>query len=154
MNSNTDRVGAIRTQISFISGNHKQRCRGLYLLDLLSLFPYRHPDEIRNQTVFCATVFVASSGLRPVCRPLSGRSLPWISLEIRAFGWAAAYAAVAAFVAELVELHSVRLIWPNFLDSWLRSQFCFSFGALCISVLSSGSRRRTRESSWPVTGKD
>ena len=47
-------------------------CRGLYLPDLLSLFPYRHPDEIRNLTVFIATVCVASSGLRPVCRPLFG----------------------------------------------------------------------------------
>ena len=129
-------------------------CRGLYLPDLLSLFPYRHPDEIRNLTVFSATVCVASSGLRPVCRPLFGPLTSVDLFGIRAFGWAAAYAAVAAFVAEPVKLHSVRLIWPNFLDSWSRSQFCFSFGALCISVLSSGSRRRTRESSWPMTEKD
>lgn len=98
---------------------------GLYLLDLLSLFPYRHPHEVWDQTVFCATLFILSPMLRPVCRSLLHRSLPWISLEIRAFGWAAAYAAAAAFVAELVKLRSVRLILANFLDSWLAFSVLF-----------------------------
>jgi hypothetical protein len=100
-------------------------CAGLYLLDLLSLFPYRNHQEVWHQTVFCATLFVASPVLRPVCRSLSRRSLSWVSLEIRAFGYAAAYAAAAAFVAELVKLGSVRLIWPNFLDSWLAFSVLF-----------------------------
>jgi LytS/YehU family sensor histidine kinase len=47
------------------------------------------------------------------------RSLPWLSLEIRAFGWSAAYGAIATFVSELVKLRAVRPIWVNFLDNWL-----------------------------------
>lgn len=100
-------------------------CAGLYLLDLLSLFPYRSRIEIWQQTVFCATVLFLSPLLRPVCRSLLGRSLPWISLEIRAFGWAAAYAIPGAFLAEIVKLHSLRLVWPNFLDSWLAFSVLF-----------------------------
>lgn len=98
---------------------------GLYLLDLLSLFPYRQPDEVWNQSVFCATLFLASPMLRPVCRFLLGRSLPWVTLEIRAFLCSAAYAGVAAFITELAKLRSVRLIWPNFLDSWLAFSVLF-----------------------------
>jgi len=92
---------------------------GLYLLVLLSVLPYRNPGECRHQTIFCATVFVISCFLRPVCRSLLRRSLPWLSLEIRAFGWSAAYGAVATFLSELVKLRAVRPIWANFLDNWL-----------------------------------
>jgi two-component system, LytTR family, sensor kinase len=110
-------------------------CAGLYLLDLLSLFPYRNLVEFRNQTIFCATILVTSSLLRPVCRSLSRRSLPWVSLEIRAFGWAVTYAVPAAFVAELVKLHSVRLIWANYLDTWLAfSVFFFLWCTLYFST--------------------
>jgi two-component system, LytTR family, sensor kinase len=92
---------------------------GLYLLVLLSVLPDRNAGEFRHQTIFCATVFVVSCFLRPVCRSLLRRSLPWLSLEIRAFGWCAAYGAVATFLSELVKLRAVRPIWVNFLDNWL-----------------------------------
>ncbi len=100
-------------------------CAGLYLLDLLSLFPYRDVGESWRQTVFCTTVFVLSPGLRPVCRSLLRRSLPWLSLEIRALAWATMYAAPAAFLVELAKLHSLRLVWPNVLDSWLAFSVLF-----------------------------
>jgi two-component system, LytTR family, sensor kinase len=100
-------------------------CAGLYLLDLLSLFPYRDVGEFWRQTIFCATVFVVSPGLRPVCRSLLRRSLPWLALEIRALGWATMYAAPAAFLAELAKLHSVHLVWANVLDSWLAFSVLF-----------------------------
>ena len=92
---------------------------GLYLLVLLSVLPDRNPDEFRHQTIFCATVFAFSCLLRPVCRSLLRRSLPWLSLEIRAFAWSAAYGAVATFISELVKLRALRPIWANFLDNWL-----------------------------------
>jgi two-component system, LytTR family, sensor kinase len=92
---------------------------GLYLLVLLSVLPYRNPDEFQHQTIFCATVFVVSCFLRPMCRSLLRRSLPWLSLEIRAFAWSAAYGAVATFISELVKLRALRPIWVNFLDNWL-----------------------------------
>jgi two-component system LytT family sensor kinase len=92
---------------------------GFYLLVLLSTLPSGNPGEFRHQTIFCITVFLVSSLLRPVCRSLLRRSLPWVALEVRAFAWSAAYGAVATFVSELVKLHSVRLIWPDFLENWL-----------------------------------
>lgn len=90
-----------------------------YLLVLLSTLPSHDPGEFRHQTIFCVTVFLVSFLLRPVCRSLLHRSLPWVSLEVHAFAWSAAYGAVATFLSELVKLHSVRLIWAGFLDSWL-----------------------------------
>jgi len=92
---------------------------GLYVLVLLSVLPYSNPGEFRHQTIFCATVFVASSLLRPLCRSLLRRSLPWLSLEVRAFGWSAVYGAVATFISELVKLRSVQLVRANFLENWL-----------------------------------
>jgi two-component system LytT family sensor kinase len=92
---------------------------GFYLLVLLSTLPSGNPGEFRHQTIFCITVFLGSSLLRPVCRSLLRGSLPWVALEARAFAWCAAYGAVATFVSELVKLHSVRLIWPDFLENWL-----------------------------------
>jgi two-component system, LytTR family, sensor kinase len=94
-------------------------CVGFYLLVLLSVLPYSNPGEFRHQTIFCATVFVFTCLLRPVCRSLLRRSLPWLSLEIRAFGWCAVYGAAATFLSELVKLGAVRPIWANFLDNWL-----------------------------------
>jgi len=92
---------------------------GLYVLVLLSVLPQRNPAEFLHQTIFCATVFAIGWLLRPVCRSLLRRSYPWISLELRAFGWCVMYGAVATFVSELVKLRSVRLVWANFLDNWL-----------------------------------
>jgi len=94
-------------------------CVGFYLLVLLSVLPYRHPGEFRHQTIFCATVFAVSCLLRPVCRSLLRRSLPWLALEIRAFVWSAVYGAAATFLSELVKLGPVRLIWADFLENWL-----------------------------------
>jgi anti-sigma regulatory factor (Ser/Thr protein kinase) len=94
-------------------------CVGLYVLVLLSVLPERNPAELLHQTIFCATVFAISWSLRPICRSLLRRSYPWVSLEIRAFGWCAVYGAVATFASELVKLRSVRLVWANFLDNWL-----------------------------------
>ena len=91
----------------------------MYLLVLLSVLPYRNQEEFRHQTIFCATVFVVSCFLRPVCRSLLRRPLSWLALEARAFGWSAALGAVAAFISELVKLHAVGLIWANFLENWL-----------------------------------
>jgi two-component system, LytTR family, sensor kinase len=92
---------------------------GLYLLVLLSVLPYYNREEFRHQTIFCATVFVTSFLLRPLCRSLFRRSLPWLVLELHAFGWSAAVGAIATFVFELVKLTSVRQIWPNFLENWV-----------------------------------
>lgn len=98
---------------------------GLYLLVLLSVLPYRSPGQFRHQTIFCGTVFLISPLLRPVCRYLLRRSLPWVGLEGRAFAWSAAYGAVATVVSQLVKLRSVRLIWADFLDNWLSFSVVF-----------------------------
>jgi hypothetical protein len=100
-------------------------CVGFYILLLLSVLPSHSPAEFRHQTIFSATVFALSCLLRPVCRSLLGRPLPWLALEIRAFGWSVLYGAVATFLAEVVKLGSVRLIWADFLDNWLAFSVVF-----------------------------
>jgi two-component system LytT family sensor kinase len=97
---------------------------GFWLLALLSVLPSHSWQEFRQQTIFSATVFLASSLLRPVCRSLYRRSLPWLALEAYAFGWSAALGVAATFVSELVKLGNIDLIWPNFTDE------CVSFSVV------------------------
>jgi two-component system, LytTR family, sensor kinase len=62
-------------------------------------------------------LFLASSLLRPVCRSLLGRSLPWIAMELRALAWSVAVGTVAAFVTELAILRVVGLVWIDLLEN-------------------------------------
>jgi len=98
---------------------------GFYVLVLLCVLPYHDREEFRHQTIFCTTVFLASFLLRPVCRTLFRRSLPWLPLEACAFGWSAVLGAIATFVSELVKLRAVAPIWPSFPESWLEFAVVF-----------------------------
>ena len=91
-----------------------------YLVLLLAVLPYGRKEEFRNQTIACAAMFVASCVLRPVCRSLLRRSLPWIVLEFRALAWSTAVGAVAAFITELAILRIVRLVWTDLLANGLQ----------------------------------
>ncbi|MGA8272935.1 MAG: histidine kinase [Candidatus Sulfotelmatobacter sp.] len=94
---------------------------GFYLLLLLVVLPYRKPGEFWDETVCCALWFLGSCLLRPVCRSLFRRSLPWLTLEVRAFAWSAALGVVATFISELALVHSIGRIWSDFLENWLQS---------------------------------
>lgn len=49
---------------------------------------YRNLEELfADQGLICFGAFVSSLALRPVCRSLLQRSLPWISMQVRAVGW-------------------------------------------------------------------
>ncbi len=86
-----------------------------YFVLILAVLPYRKMEEIRNQTIACVALFLASSLLRPVCRSLLRRSLPWIAMELRALAWSVAVGTVAAFVTELAILRVVGLVWVDLL---------------------------------------
>jgi two-component system LytT family sensor kinase len=88
-----------------------------YFVLILAVLPYRKVEEIRNQTIGCVTLFLASSLLRPVCRLLLRRQLPWIAMELRALTWSVAVGTVAAFVTELTILRVVRLVWTDLLEN-------------------------------------
>ena len=109
-------------------------CVGFYLLVMLTVLPYHNPQDIRHLTIFCATLFVVSCFLRPVCRSLLRRSLPWVALEICAFAWSAAYGVVAALLCDLIKGRAISLIWADFLDNWV--QFSVVFFLWCTLYLS------------------
>jgi two-component system, LytTR family, sensor kinase len=88
-----------------------------YFVLILAVLPYRKLEEIRNQTIACAALFLGSSLLRPVCRALLRRSLPWLAMEMRALVWSVAVGTVAAFVTELAILRAVRLVWVDLLEN-------------------------------------
>jgi two-component system, LytTR family, sensor kinase len=88
-----------------------------YFVLILAVLPYRKLEEIRDQTIACAVLLLASSLLRPVCRSLLRRSFPWITLELRALAWSVAVGTVAAFVTELAIVRSVRLVWTDLLEN-------------------------------------
>src|ERR1700688_2380817 len=119
---------------------------GFWLLALLCGLPSHGWQEFKQQTIFCATVFLASSLLRPVCRALYRRSLPWLALEAYAFGWSSALGAVAAFLSELVKLGAIDPIWPNFADEWLSfSVVLFLWCTLYFSIKQWQQTMRERE---------
>src|SRR5580692_2440770 len=47
----------------------------------------RRPAMLRDHTVIVAFMFLASCALRPCCRALLRRSLPWLAFELRAGAW-------------------------------------------------------------------
>lgn len=91
-----------------------------YFVLLFAVLPYRKAEEFREQTIACAAMFLASCLLRPVCRSFLRRSIPWISLELRAIAWSVAVGTVAGFVTELAILRAVRLIWNDLLVTILQ----------------------------------
>jgi len=90
---------------------------GFYLVLILAVLPYRKLEEVRNQTIGCATLFLASALLRPVCRSLLRRSLPWMAMELHALAWSVTVGTVAAFVTEIAITRAVRLVWTDFLEN-------------------------------------
>ena len=69
-----------------------------YVLVLVASAPYlKEPGTFRDTNWFVATLFLASCLLRPICRSLVRRSLPWITLEAWAFLWSLMVGATAAF---------------------------------------------------------
>jgi LytTr DNA-binding domain len=83
------------------------------MVSVLLVLPYaRQPWELgysnleslfADQVVMCLGIFFASVALRPICRSLDQRSLPWISLELRALGW-------SVFAGTTAVLLLIRLI--------------------------------------------
>jgi two-component system LytT family sensor kinase len=108
---------------------------GFYFALILSVLPYGKLEEIRNQTIACGALFLASSLLRPVCRSLLRRSLPWMAMALRALVWSAALGTVAAFVTELAILRIVRLVWTDLLVNVLQiSVMLFLWCTLYFSI--------------------
>ena len=82
---------------------------GFYLLSILVVLPYlQQPVELGyqgvkallwDQCLMCVFGFLASLALRPVCRSLVRRPLPWMALEVRAAGWSLGIGTLMALVA-------------------------------------------------------
>jgi two-component system, LytTR family, sensor kinase len=95
-----------------------------YLWGSISLLPFlRQPGALRGNTAFFATLFVASSLLRPVCRSLMRRSYSWIALEIRAFAWSLLGGASSAYVIQLIASASLSFRWTDWLVAMVRTTF-------------------------------
>jgi two-component system, LytTR family, sensor kinase len=106
-----------------------------YFVLILAVLPYRKMEEIRDQTIACVALFLASSLLRPVCRSLLRRSLPWLAMELRALAWSFAVGTVAAFVSELAILRVVGLVWIDLLENAVQlSVMLFLWCTLYLSI--------------------
>lgn len=117
-----------------------------YVVLLVAVLPYRKAEEFRDQTIACATMFLASCLLRPVCRSLLRRLLPWIGLELRALAWSVAVGTVAAFATELAILRAVRLVWTDLLVNVLQfSVVLFLWCTLYFSIKQWQQSARERE---------
>jgi two-component system, LytTR family, sensor kinase len=72
---------------------------GFYVVTMASILPYlQKPSVVWANSALIISMFIVSCLLRPVCRSLLARGLPWISLELRGFGWSLLAGAIAAIV--------------------------------------------------------
>lgn len=117
-----------------------------YFVLIVVVLPYRKAEDLRDQTIACAMMFLASCLLRPVCRSLLRRSVPWIRLELLALAWSATVGTVAAFATELVILRVVRLVWTDLLVNVLQfSVVLFLWCTLYFSIKQWQQAARERE---------
>lgn len=117
-----------------------------YVVLLVAVLPYRKAEDLRNQTIACATMFLASCWLRPVCRRLLRRSLPWIGLEVRALAWSVAAGSVASFATELAIVRAVGPVWTDLLVDVLQfSVVLFLWCTLYLSIKHCQQWARERE---------
>jgi two-component system, LytTR family, sensor kinase len=99
---------------------------GLYALTTLDTLPYILVNSswlsrrIWGNTIACGMLFVASCILRPVCRSLVERSLSWLELQLRAFGWAALVGGAVALLVQFIALHLPEPGWADLISNYLR----------------------------------
>jgi two-component system, LytTR family, sensor kinase len=119
---------------------------GFYLLVLLTILPYHRQEEFRYQTICCVTLFIASCLLRPVCRFLLRRRLPWLVLSMRAFACCVVAGAASTFAAEGIKHGGLNLVWADFFDDWLQfSLLLFLWCTLYFSIKQWQQAARERE---------
>jgi two-component system, LytTR family, sensor kinase len=96
-----------------------------YLWGSISLLPFlrQQPGALRGSSVFFASLFIASSLLRPVCRRLIGRQYSWIALELRAFSWALPVGMLAGYLNERIPAFGQPVTFPGWLADAVRSTF-------------------------------
>jgi len=75
----------------------------------------KEPGTFRDTNWFVASLFLSSCLLRPICRRLISRSLPWVSLEFRAFGWSLLIGSIAAFAPDLLISGLSDVSWSGWL---------------------------------------
>ncbi len=102
---------------------------GLYLLVLASALPYAHQRTVMvwRTTLGCSIWFLGSCLLRPLCRSLLQRTLPWLQLEIRTFAWCSLIGTAAAFLIQLMVVRFRQLDWTDLISNSLRSTILLSF---------------------------
>jgi hypothetical protein len=86
----------------------------LYVLVLVACIPdITRPGTLRDETVAVAFMFLGSCILHPISRSLLRRSLPWLSLELKASVWSLGVGTVGAFAAELALLGFRKIDWKD-----------------------------------------
>jgi hypothetical protein len=118
-----------------------------YLLMLVSMLPsLKTAGALWEMSVPAMSMFAGSCLLRPVCRSLLRRELPWISLEIRAFVFSLGAGAVAGLVSDLLEHGRWRPFWADWLDTSVQcTLILFLWSSLYFSIKQWQRSARERE---------
>jgi two-component system, LytTR family, sensor kinase len=96
-----------------------------YLLGVVGSIPdvLRRPAALRDHTVIVFFMFLASCALRPCCRSLLRRELPWLAFELRAGAWCVLWGTVSAFAARLTLLGPHKMNWAGLTAGSTQSAF-------------------------------
>jgi two-component system sensor histidine kinase AlgZ len=107
-----------------------------YIVGLAGSMPdlMSRPGVIREHMVSVGFMLLGSSGLRPICRSLVRRSVPWLAFALRAALCSLAFGSVIAFAANLTISGIYKLKWPAVLGNSV--QFTFVFFMWCTLYLS------------------
>jgi two-component system LytT family sensor kinase len=87
----------------------------LYVLVLVGSIPdlLHRSGAFRGETLAMVFMFMGSCVLRPICRALWRRALPWLAFEIRVFAWSLLVGTAGAFAAELSVLGFRKMDWAE-----------------------------------------
>lgn len=106
---------------------------GMYALTVLDALPYINHDpsslwrRIGGNAIACGMLFSVSCVLRPVCRSLVNRSLPWFQLQLRAFGWASLLGGSVGVLVQFIALHYPEPDWTDLVSNYLRYSILLLF---------------------------
>ena len=83
------------------------------------------PGVLREHSMTVVSMFLGSCVLRPICRSMMRRSLPWLAYTLRAALWSPTIGTVGAIAARLALSGSRMGNWPGLVGSSVQFGFVF-----------------------------
>lgn len=85
-----------------------------YVMVLVASLPFLGTEGVfRDDNLFVGSLFLASCLLRPICRSLYRRSLPWLAFEVRAVAWSFLFGAITGIIPDVLIAGIHEMSWAG-----------------------------------------